>query len=199
MFDLVPLITTAGYIGLFAIIFAESGILIGIFLPGDSLLFTAGFLASQGYLNIWLLLPIFFSAAFIGDSVGYLIGKKFGPRVFSRPKSFWFDPAYVEKTRIFFAKHGKKTIVLARFIPIVRTLAPVMAGVGEMTYKTFVTYNFFGALLWGVGITSLGYLFGNVIPDADRYVIPVVLLIVLVSLTPPAWQFIKESRKNKST
>lgn len=195
MFDLVPLIKAAGYIGLFAIIFAESGILLGFFLPGDSLLFTAGFLASQGYLNIAVLLVIFFVAAVLGDSVGYYIGRKAGPRIFSRPKSFWFKPEYVEKTRAFYARHGVKTIVLARFIPVVRTFAPVMAGVGEMKYETFVFYNVVGALLWAVGLTLAGYIFGNYIPDADRYVIPVVLLIVIISFIPPVWQYIKERRK----
>src|SRR5690348_7547916 len=116
-FDLTALIQTAGYLGLFAIIFAESGILIGFFLPGDSLLFTAGFLASQGYFNIEVLMLLLFLAAFAGDTVGYLFGKKIGPRIFSRPKSFWFNPKNVERTRQFFELHGSKAIVLARFIP----------------------------------------------------------------------------------
>lgn len=191
MFDLNHLVQSAGYLGLFAIIFAESGILVGFFLPGDSLLFTAGFLSSQGYLNIWLLIPLLFIAAFLGDSVGYYFGKKAGPKVFSRPKSFWFDPEYIERTREFYERHGTKTIVLARFIPIVRTFAPIMAGVGEMNYKTFVFYNAIGALLWAVGLTSAGYLFGNIIPNADRYILPVVLLIVVVSLLPPLWHYFK--------
>ncbi len=193
--DLVPLIETVGYIGLFLIIFAESGILIGLFLPGDSLLFTAGFLASQGYLNIWVLMPLFFLAAFLGDSVGYFIGKKFGPTVFNRPKSFWFHPENVEKTRSFFDRYGKKAIILARFVPIVRTFVPVMAGVGEMKYETFVFYNAIGALIWGVGVSGAGYFFGNVIPDADRYVMPVVILIVLTSFIPPVLEYLKERRK----
>lgn len=196
MFDLPNLIQTVGYIGLFLIVYVESGILIGLFLPGDSLLFTAGFLASQGYLNIYLLLPLFFIAAFLGDSTGYLIGKKFGPRIFNRPKSFWFKPENVEKTAQFFEKHGKKAIVLARFVPIVRTFIPVMAGVGEMKYEVFVFYNLMGAILWGVGITLLGYLFGNVIPDADRYILPIVGLIVFVSLLPGAFEYWK-SRKGR--
>lgn len=195
MFDLTSLIQTAGYLGPFAIIFAESGILLGFFLPGDSLLFTAGFLASQGYLNIWILLLLFFLAAFAGDSVGYFFGKKVGPKIFSREKSFWFNPSNVEKTRNFFERHGKKAIVLARFIPIVRTFTPVMAGVGEMKYEIFVLYNFIGALLWAVGLTLAGYLFGNTVPNADRYVMPIVLLIVVISLIPPVWHMIKEKMK----
>lgn len=196
MFDLVPLIEASGYLGLFAIVFAESGILLGFFLPGDSLLFTAGFLASQGFLRIEILLPLLFVAAFTGDSVGYFFGQKVGPKIFSRPKSFFFNPENVEKTRHFFEKYGAKTIVLARFIPVVRTFAPIMAGVGEMRYKTFVFYNFIGALLWAVGLTSLGYIFGNVIPDADRYIIPIVLLIIIASLTPPVWHFYQERKKS---
>lgn len=195
MFDLVNLIQTAGYVGLFLIIFAESGILIGLFLPGDSLLFTAGFLASQGYLNIGVLLPLFFLAAFAGDSVGYWFGRKVGPRIFTREKSFFFNPANVEKTRVFFEHHGTKAIVLARFIPVIRTFVPVMAGVGEMKYGIFILYNFIGALIWAVGLTAAGYFFGNVIPNADKYILPVVALVVLVSLTPIAWQFFKERRK----
>ena len=195
MFDLTSLIQTAGYLGLFAIIFAESGLLVGFFLPGDSLLFTAGFLASQGFLRIEVLVPLLFAAAFIGDSAGYFFGKKVGPKVFSRPKSLWFNPANVDKTRAFFERYGAKTIVLARFIPVVRTFAPIMAGVGEMKYKTFVTYNFIGALLWAAGLTLAGYFFGQVIPDADKYVLPVVALIILASLAPPAWHYIRRFKK----
>lgn len=195
MFDLPNLIQTVGYLGLFLIVYVESGILIGLFLPGDSLLFTAGFLASQGYLNIFILLPIFFLGAFLGDQTGYIIGKKFGPKIFSRPKSFWFKPENVEKTAAFFEKHGKKAIVLARFVPIVRTFIPVMAGVGQMKYEVFIFYNLMGAVLWGVGITLLGYIFGNVIPDADRYILPIVGFIVLASLVPGAIEFWKSRRK----
>lgn len=193
--DPVILIQTFGYIGLFAIIFAESGILLGFFLPGDSLLFTAGFLASQGYLRIEVLIPLLFLAAFAGDSVGYLFGKKVGPKIFSRPRSFFFNPEHVERTRAFFERHGAKTIMLARFIPVVRTFAPIMAGVGEMKYKIFVRYNFVGALAWAVGLTLLGFLFGNTVPNADKYVLPVVILIVVASLIPPVWHFIKERNK----
>ncbi|MEK7135150.1 MAG: VTT domain-containing protein [Patescibacteria group bacterium] len=196
MFDLPNLIQTVGYLGLFAIIFAESGILIGIFLPGDSLLFTAGFLASQGYLHIGILLPLFFVAGYLGDLVGYLIGRKMGPRIFSRPKSFWFNPENVEKTKLFYEKYGKKTVILARFIPIVRTLAPVMAGVGKMKYETFAFYNGLGALAWGVGLTSAGYLFGNVIPNADRYALPLVGVIVVVSFIPAVYEYLKSRKKD---
>ena len=195
MFDLVALVKTAGYLGLFVIIFAESGLFFGFFLPGDSLLFTAGFLASQGYLAIGPLIIMLFVAAVAGDAVGYLFGKKMGPRIFSRPKSFWFNPSHTEKTRTFFEHYGPKTILLSRFLPVVRTFAPIMAGVGGMRYRTFAIYNAIGALLWACGITLLGYLFGNSVPHADKYIVPIVLVIIITSVLPTVWQIIKERQK----
>lgn len=195
MFDLVSLVESVGYLGIFAIIFAESGILIGFFLPGDSLLFTAGFLASQGFLSIIPLIILLFIAAVAGDAVGYLFGKKVGPKIFSRPKSFWFNPTHIEKTRTFFERYGAKTILLARFLPAVRTFAPIMAGVGGMSYRIFATYNAIGALAWAGGVTLLGYFFGQIIPNPDRYLIPVVLAIIILSVLPTVWQIVKEKRK----
>ncbi len=138
MFDLVMLIKTIGYLGIFGIVFAESGLFFGFFLPGDSLLFTAGLLASQGWFNIWLLVSGTFIAAVAGDSVGYAFGYRVGPRIFSRPKSFLFHPEQLERAKHFFDKHGGKTIIIARFIPIVRTFAPILAGVGKMKYSFFL-------------------------------------------------------------
>jgi membrane-associated protein len=195
MFDLVSLVEGAGYLGLFAIIFAESGILIGFFLPGDSLLFTAGFLASQGYLAIAPLIILLFIAAVLGDAVGYLFGKKVGPRIFSRPKSFWFNPAHIERTRTFFERYGAKTILLSRFLPAVRTVAPIMAGIGGMRYRVFALYNAIGALLWACGLTLLGYFFGRTIPNADKYLVPIVLAIIILSILPTIWQIIRERRR----
>lgn len=197
MFDLVSLVEGAGYLGLFAIIFAESGILIGFFLPGDSLLFTAGFLASQNYLSIIPLIILLFIAAVAGDAVGYLFGKKVGPRIFSRPKSFWFNPAHIERTRTFFERYGAKTILLSRFLPAVRTVAPIMAGIGGMRYRVFAIYNAIGALVWAGGLTLLGYLFGQTIPNANKYIVPVVLVIIVLSILPTIWQIIRERRKIK--
>src|SRR3990167_1246550 len=157
MFDLVALIKTAGYLGLFGIVFAESGLLIGFFLPGDSLLFTAGFLASQGYLNIWILAVLTFLGAILGDNFGYMMGKKFGPRVFRKEDSFLFNRDHMERARIFYEKYGGKTIVLARFLPVIRTFVPILAGVGNMKYKNFVFFNIFGAVIWAIGMTWLGY------------------------------------------
>jgi membrane-associated protein len=198
MFDLTSIVETGGYIGLFAIIFAESGLLIGFFLPGDSLLFTAGFLSSQGFMNIWILVPLLFVAAVAGDAVGYLFGKKFGPRVFNKEESFFFHPRHVDRTSQFFEKHGTKTIMLARFIPVVRTFAPIMAGVGGMKYATFARYNVIGALIWAVGMTLLGYIFGQTVPDAEKYVVPIVIVIILTSFIPPAIEYFK-NRRNKNS
>ncbi len=190
--DLIQIIKAVGYIGIFAMIFAESGLLFGIFLPGDSLLFTAGFLASIGVLNLLILVVGVFLAAILGDNVGYAFGKKVGPMIFKREDSFWFHKKHLEKTQRFYEKHGGKTIILARFLPIVRTLAPILAGAGTMKYRSFFFYNVIGAVLWGIGITSAGFLLGKIIPDADRYLLPIILLIIFLSLLPTAWHVAKE-------
>ncbi|HNU96989.1 MAG TPA: VTT domain-containing protein [Candidatus Portnoybacteria bacterium] len=197
-FDLIELIKTAGYIGLFGIIFAESGLLIGFFLPGDSLLFTAGFLASQGFLNIWILMGLTFIGAVLGDSVGYWFGKKTGNKIFIKEDSFLFKKDNINKAEEFFKKHGAKAIVLARFVPIVRTFTPILAGVGTMHYKTFLSFNVIGGALWTIGVSLLGYFLGNIIPNIDKYLLPIVLLIIIVSLLPNIVHILK-SRKNKKS
>lgn len=184
MFELIPLIKTAGYLGLFAIVFAESGLFVGFFLPGDSLLFTAGFLASQGFFNIWYLIPLVFLGAVLGDNVGYAFGYKVGPMLFNKEESIFFHKDHLERARIFYEKYGKKAIVLARFMPGIRTFAPILAGVGKMNYPVFMSYNIIGGLLWGVGLPFFGYLLGNTIPDADKYLLPIVLLIIFLSVLP---------------
>jgi len=197
MFDLVALVKAAGYLGLFGIVFAESGLLIGFFLPGDSLLFTAGILASQGYGQIVLVIAACFLGAVLGDSVGYAFGRRVGPAIFRRNDSIVFNKDHIERARAFYAKYGAKTIVLARFIPVVRTFAPVLAGVGEMPYTTFLTYNIAGGLLWGVGMPLLGYYLGSAIPDIDRYLVPGVIVIVILSVIPPALHFYRDYRARK--
>lgn len=184
MFDLVSLIKTAGYLGIAGIVFAESGLFIGFFLPGDSLLFTAGFLASQSYLNIFILIGISFVSAVIGDSFGYTFGKKLGPKVFNREKSLIWNPEHVHRAKEFYEKHGPKTIILARFLPVIRTFAPIMAGVGNMRYQTFLVYNIVGGFLWGVGLPLLGFYLGHTIPDIDKYLIPIIALILILSASP---------------
>lgn len=197
MFDLISLIKTAGYLGLFGIVFAESGLLLGFFLPGDSLLFTAGFLASQGYLNIWVLAVITFIAAILGDNFGYAMGKKFGPKVFKREDSFLFHRDHLERARIFYEKHGGKTIVFARFLPVIRTFVPILAGVGNMKYKNFVFFNILGAVIWAIGMAWLGYFLGNTIPNADQYIVPIVIAIIILSSLPTITHFLVYLIKNK--
>jgi membrane-associated protein len=191
------LLEAFGTIGLFVIVFAESGILAGFFLPGDSLLFTAGLLASQGVLNLPVIAVGCFVAAVAGDQVGFLIGRRAGPALFRRPESRFFQKKNVERAEAYFAQHGPRTVVLARFIPIVRTFTPVVAGVGNMEYRTFVTYNVVGGFLWGVGVTVLGYVLGESIPDIDRYLLPAVLVIVTVSFVPVALELLKMRREAK--
>lgn len=189
--DLPEFIRAIGYLGLFGIVFAETGLLIGFFLPGDSLLFTAGILAGQGYLNIWLTLLIMVSAAIIGDSTGYTIGRRLGPKVFNKDESMLFSKKHIEKAQNYFEKYGALTIIIARFVPIVRTFAPTIAGVGKMSYPKFLFYNIFGGILWVVSITLLGYYFGLKVPDAEKYIIPGVIIIVIISFTPYIHKFIK--------
>lgn len=200
MFELLEpstIIRGLGVIGVIAIIFAESGLLIGFFLPGDSLLFTAGFLASQGYLNFWVLLFGTTIAAIVGDNVGYAFGKKVGPAIFTKEDSIFFNKEYVAKAQHFYEKHGKKTIILARFMPVIRTFAPIVAGVGNMHYKTFFTYNVVGGIIWASGLTTLGYVLGNVIPNVDRYIVPLVIAIIIISFLPGVYHIIKARKEMK--
>ena len=185
-----------------AIIFAESGLLIGFFLPGDSLLFITGFLASKPeglpHLNqpLWLILIVVYIAAVAGDQVGYIFGRAVGPSLFQRPKSRLFNPDNVTRAHAFFDRHGPKTIVLARFVPIVRTFAPIVAGVADMKYRTFTVYNLIGAGLWAIGVTTLGYYMGQV--DVVRNHVEIAaLLIVAISLIPVAVEFVKHRKAAK--
>ncbi len=191
------LITSTGLAGLFLIVFAESGLLIGFFLPGDSLLFTAGFLASQGYLNIAALMAVTFAGAVLGDSVGYSFGKKVGPKIFKRDDSLLFNKAHLLRAKAFYERYGGTAIILARFIPVIRTFAPILAGVGEMRYPVFLFYNVVGGTFWAVGLTALGYWLGRLIPDIDKYLLPIIFLIILISFIPPLAHFLrsKEDRE----
>jgi membrane-associated protein len=190
-FDLAALIEAAGYLGLFGIVFAESGLLIGFFLPGDSLLFTAGILAAQGFLNIIVVTAVCFLGAVLGDSFGYYFGKKTGPLIFKKDNSFFFHKDHIEKARLFYERHGGKTIILARFLPIIRTFAPILAGVGKMRYAVFLAYNIIGAVLWTIGLIPAGYFLGRIIPDIDRYLIPIVLAIIFISFLPTLIHILK--------
>ena len=197
------LIDTFGLLGIFAIVFAESGLLVGFFLPGDSLLFTAGFLASSPssvadelHLPLLPLLLGTWIAAVAGDQVGYLFGQRVGPALFRRPDSRFFKQANVDKAQAFFDKHGARAIVLARFVPIVRTFAPITAGVSNMEYRTFVRWNLVGGTLWAIGVTLLGYFLGQVDVIEENLEVAI-LLVVAISLLPIAFEIVKARREKR--
>jgi membrane-associated protein len=185
------LIATLGFWGVFAIVFAESGLFFGFFLPGDSLLFTAGLLASQGYMPVlWLWFGTTI-CAIAGDSVGYAFGRRLGLKLLTKEDSFFFRKAHIHKTEAFYAKYGKKTIILARFVPIVRTFAPILAGIGRMDYKTFISYNVIGGVVWTTLLIALGYTLGTFVSDIDEYLLPIILLIIVISLLPVVREWVK--------
>jgi len=192
-FDLSQLIQTVGYLGVFTIVFLESGLMIGFFFPGDSLLFTAGFLASQGYLDIKILIIGCFIAAVAGDSIGYYLGQKFGRKLFSRKDSIWFHQDHLTRAQNFYDKHGGKTIILARFIPVIRAFAPIVAGIGLMRYKRFVVFNLIGGVLWAILIPLAGYYLGSLIPDVDKYLLPIIALIIIASVLPALHQVLMDA------
>lgn len=185
------LIQAAGLAGIFAIVFAESGLFFGFFFPGDSLLVAAGLFAAQGNFNIFLLTAGAFVAAVLGDSVGYAFGRKVGPKLFKREDSLLFHKKHVERAQAFYEKHGVKTIVLARFVPIVRTFAPIVAGVGQMKYRTFIAYNVIGGFWWTVIMTLTGFFLGKAFPGIVSYIHYVVGAIILLSLVPIALEWAK--------
>ncbi len=193
------LIRWGGYIALVVIVFTETGLLVGCFLPGDSLLITAGLVAAAGGLNIWWLNALLITAAISGDSVGYAIGAHLGPRLFTREKSLLFNPGHVERTRAFYERYGAKTIVIARFVPIVRTFAPVVAGVGQMRYRRFLFYNVAGGIGWVVGMTFTGFLLGHAIPDINRYIHVVVVIIIVLSVIPIGVEILRERRRRSAS
>ncbi len=190
---LIPLVKAIGYPGITAIVFLESGIPIGFFLPGASMLFTAGLLSSQGFFSPWILIPLVTIAAILGDNAGYWFGKKVGVRLFLRPDSRWLRHEHLEMAKEFYDKHGVRTVVLARFVPIVRTFVPIIAGIVEMRYRSFVLNNIIGAFLWAAGTTFLGYYLGAKVPFVSHYLTPIILVIVVASMIPLAWEFRKKT------
>lgn len=201
LFNLEQLLENGGLFVLAAIVFAESGLLVGFFLPGDSLLFIAGFLASEAGKNVLPPIPLVIIvtviAAIAGDQVGYWFGKKVGPALFDRPKSKLFNPSHVVRAHTFLEKYGNRTIVLARFVPIVRTFAPVVAGVGGMEYKTFIKYNVLGGIGWGAGVPLLGFLLGRVDVVKDHIEIAI-LAVVFISLLPVVFEYISHRRSQNA-
>jgi membrane-associated protein len=195
--DIKAFIEAIGIIGVYAVVFAESGLLVGFFLPGDSLLFTAGLMSSPllGFFSVWPLVIGTWIAAVAGDNVGYEFGRRVGRKLFKRKKSLFFNPDNLIRAQEFYEEHGGKAIVLARFMPIVRTFAPIVAGIGKMDRKRFMIFNFFGGTFWTWGMVWAGYYLGSLIPDVDKYLLPIVALIILASITPPILHLYRENKK----
>jgi membrane-associated protein len=195
LLDPSQLVKDFGYIGIFITLFLESGIPFGFFLPGDSLLFTAGLLASQHYLNITGIIIISVAAAILGNNAGYYTGKRFGRRLFKNDKSFWFSPKRLDEAAEFFKKDGPLSLVLARFIPAGRTFVPIAAGAAKMRYQTFLAFNALGGLLWGIALPLLGFTLGKTIPNIDKYLLPAIFLIIVLSMLPAAWHHYRQIKK----
>jgi membrane-associated protein len=191
---LLPFIEYVGYPGIFLIIFAESGTIVGFFLPGASLLFTAGLLSAQGVFNPWILIPTVTVAAILGDNAGYWFGNKIGIKLFTRPDSRFFHQEHLRKTQHFYEKYGTKAIIMARFIPIVRTFAPIVAGIASMNYRLFMICNLIGAFLWATGVTTAGFLLGERFPIIQEYIELVIITIIFITLIPLFWETYKAHR-----
>ena len=191
IYDVKSLVMWAGYVGLFAIIFAETGLLVGFFLPGDSLLVTAGLFAATGELNILYLNLLLIPAAVLGNSAGYWIGYKSGPRLFKKEQSFLFRKDYLIKTKLFYEKHGTSTMIITRFMPILRTFAPIVGGIGQMNYKKFTYYNLIGAIGWIISMTFIGFFLGRTIPNIDKHIEKVIVVVVFLSLLPAIIKYLK--------
>lgn len=188
------LLKTFSYVGLTGILFAETGLLLGFFLPGDSLLITAGIFAARGDLNLGAIMGLGAVAAFLGNTSGYLIGRRFGPAVFARAP--FLKPEYVEQARDYFARHGNQTLVLSRFVPVIRTLVPTLAGTVHLDFRLFTAYNLLGALLWGAGVPLAGYLLGRAIPKdiLDRYILLIIGVVLVLSFVPIGLELLKRRR-----
>ncbi|KND51464.1 MAG: membrane-associated protein [Parcubacteria bacterium C7867-001] len=195
--SLPELIQSAGYVGLFLIVFCESGIPFGFIFPGDTLLFVAGIASTQGFFEIVPLALTVTVAAILGDSAGYWIGRKLGPKIFTKEDSFFFNKKHLERTQEFYARFGGRAIIFARFLAVVRTFVPIFAGVGNMPYGKFITYNIIGAIIWGAGLTTLGHILGKTFPQIQEYLTPFIIIILVVSVIPFWIEFYKMHRKNR--
>ena len=195
MFDLNQLLTAIGFIGILAIIFAETGLFIGFFLPGDSLLFTAGLLASQGIFDIWALAILAPIMAIAGYALGYWFGGHLGRWLLNQPDRWYFKKTYYDRSKFFFDTHGGKALILARLMPVIRTFVPIVAGVSKMDWRRYTYFNVIGGILWGSGIPLFGFYLGYAIPNAKEYIFPIVILIVFLSLFPAIWHHIKNKFK----
>jgi membrane-associated protein len=199
--DLTSLIQTVGYLGMFGIVFVETGLLAGFFLPGDTLLLTAGILASAGKLSLPLTMFVCAIGSICGDQLGYYVGYTLGPKVFSRPQSRFFNPENVLKARAFFDKYGMITILIARFIPVIRAFAPTMAGASRVPYRTFLPLSILGGVLWGVSITALGYFLGNLIgpKTLERYILIVLVIGIGAGVIPSLLHILRGNRHAKAS
>lgn len=195
--DLPTLIKWGGYVGLTIIVFTETGLLIGFFLPGDSLLVTAGLLASQGFLNVYVMGALLTVAAIAGDSVGYSIGRAAGPRLFKREDSFFFNKKHLYRAHDFYIRHGGKTIVIARFVPILRTFAPVVAGAADMPYRRFIYFNIVGGVAWIWSMLMVGYVLGRYIPGIEHNIDLVIIAVIALSLVPILVEYLKSRGRAK--
>jgi membrane-associated protein len=193
-----PIIQYGGYPALALIIFLETGAMIA-FLPGDSLLFVAGLYASKGQLNILVLVTLLSAMAILGDAVSYTVGSRVGPKIFNRPRSRLFKPEHVQAAHAFYEKHGGKAIVIARFVPLVRTFVPVVAGVAGMRYREFAMFNITGGIAWVVSMTVGGYFLGSIFPDMGKHIEKVIIVIVLLSVLPMVIEYVKAKRAKPVT
>ena len=192
--DVETLVRVGGLTAMTAIVFAETGLMVGFFLPGDSLLVTAGVFAAAGHLNIWTLNILLIIAAIVGDTVGYWVGRTAGPALFRRPRSRFFNPDHLRRAHDFYEKHGGKTIIIARFMPIVRTFAPVVAGMGQMNYRRFVSFNVFGGLMWVLSMTLIGYYLGQ-FAWVRKNIEIVIVIVVFLSILPGLVAYVRERRR----
>ena len=192
-------IISIGLLGTFLMLFAESGLLIGFFLPGDSLLFTAGLLASRGYFSIWALVIGGAIAAIIGNQVGYHFGRRFGPRIFNKEESFLFHKDHIIRAENFYEKYGGAALIISRFTPIIRTFVPILAGVGKMNYRKFFLYNIIGGILWVFSVSFAGYFLGKIVPDIDKYILPIIAVIIILSAITPTWGYLQHRKNRRSS
>lgn len=188
-----------GYILITAIIFAECGLLIGFFLPGDSVLFAAGVLAAQGLFNVWVLMALLLAAAIIGVSTGYAVGARWGRRLFAREDSRFFKKENLLKAEAFYEKHGGKALIITRFIPVIRTFVPVVAGISRMSYPKLIAYNIVGGVIWVVGLVGAGFWLGEKVSNIDKYLLPIIAIIIFLSILPGLMAMLKTPERRRST
>lgn len=196
-FDITKWVQALGYVGILLIIFLETGVFLGFFLPGDSLLFAAGLLASQNIFNVWILIPLMIVTACAGYFLAYWFGEKLGKWLLNRKDSFLFKKKYLIQARKFYDKHGGKALILGRLVPILRTFVPIVAGMAKMRYRSYVLFNIAGAFVWAGGVTLLGYYLGGLIPGASKYILPIAVCIIIISILPAIWHYVRNKVRSE--